>query len=400
MNVVCVVLANITLIFSLYFVITGLWAFKNKKINSNTYRKNKFAILIPCRNEEEVIGNLIDSLKTVNYPKNKYDIIVLPNNCTDRTRDVALSKEVKVIEVTTNVQTKGEVLRYAFSRLADSKNDAYIIMDADNLVHKDFLKAMNNAYNSGYMVAQGFRDAKNPNDNWLTGSYTLFYYLQNFFFNKSRLVLNSSAAINGTGFMIAKQVIDEYGFPTTTLTEDSEFTGICALNNIQVGFVSDAIVYDEHPTKFKDSWRQRKRWSSGSISCFFVYSRKLWQAFKKNHNLSAVDMPLFYAAPIIQVVSFVLSLVTFGIDIFINKKIDFLNSWGLFLFIYLLTILISMFVVKVYHKKIRDYYKGILFLPLFILTWMPINFICLIKKTKTWEPIRHTRNIQIEKIHN
>lgn len=64
---------------------------------------------------------------------------------------------------------------------------------------------MNKSLNEGYLVVQGFRDAKNPSDNYLTGSYTMFYYLQNFFYNKSRMALKRSAAINGTGFALLKK---------------------------------------------------------------------------------------------------------------------------------------------------------------------------------------------------
>ena len=86
---------------------------------------------------------------------------------------------------------------------------------------------------------------------------------------------SGSAAINGTGFVVRKSVIDEYGFNTVTLTEDSEFTGLCALKGIQVAFVEDAITYDEHPQSFWQSWKQRKRWTSGTLSCLKIYGKKL-----------------------------------------------------------------------------------------------------------------------------
>lgn len=393
------ILIHITLIFSLYFVITGLWAFKKSKNVSKSYKNNKFAVLIACRNEGSVIGNLISSLKKSCYPHDKFDIIALPNNCTDNTKEIILKENIKMIEINNTVKTKGDVLKLAFQSLQDSDYDAYIIIDADNLVDKNFLAAMNQGFNNGFKVAQGFRDAKNPNDNWITGSYTMFYYLQNFFFNKARMHLNSSATINGTGFMVAKSVIDEYGFNPKTLTEDSEFTGICSLNNIQVGFITDAIIYDEHPVKFKDSWHQRKRWSSGSIACFKQYSLKLLKTFFKTRNLSSLDMTLFYAAPLIQVISLIFPVADFIFNII---KGEFFNISSIVFFgvLYILNVLINIFVIKIYHKKIKDYYKGIFGFSFFIISWIPINIVCLIKKTNNWKPIVHSRNIKIENINN
>ena len=134
---------------------------------------------------------------------------------------------------------------------------------------------MNNCLESGYNVAQGYRDAKNPSDNWLSGSYAIFYLFQNVFFNRARMSFKASSSINGTGFMIKKSLIDKNGFDTKSLTEDVEFTGQCALNNERIAFVEDAITYDEYPVKFGASWKQRKRWSSGMMECRKKYAWKL-----------------------------------------------------------------------------------------------------------------------------
>lgn len=402
MKVVYDILTNLMLIFSLYFVITGLFAFKKYKIKKISDKKNKFAILIACRNEEKVIGALIDSLKVSNYDSKFYEIVVLPNNCTDNTEEVAKSKNVRVVKVTEPVKTKGEVLRYAFKKLKNESYDAYIILDADNLVHKNFITKMNDALNSGYQVAQGFRDAKNPQDNWITGSYTIFYYIQNFFFNKARMSMNASAAINGTGFMISKSIIDNYGFNTKTLTEDSEFTGICALNNVKIGFVKDAVTYDEHPLNFKDSWRQRKRWSSGSLNCLSIYFKPLLKQFFTTFKLSALDMLLFYSTPLIQVISFALtsSLFIFHIirGLLINQFYYDLSSIYFFIGLYIMNVILNIFIIKLYGKKIKDHYKGIFAFPFFVLTWIPINIASLFRRTKKWDEIKHTRTIKLESL--
>lgn len=391
-------------LFSLYFVIIGLFAFKSSKKSKKVNKKHKYAILIPCRNEEKVISNLLDSLKKQNYPKNNFDIYVVLNNCTDKTKDIALKKNVKIIEADIEVKSKGEALKYTFNYLKSKNYDAYVIFDADNVVDKNFLNAMNDKLNDGFLVVQGFRDAKNPQDNYLSGGYTMFYYLQNVFYNLSRMNIQKSSAINGTGFLIKKEVIDKYGFDVKTLTEDSELTGLCAINNIKIGFAIDAITYDEHPTNFKTSWIQRKRWSSGCYMCLKLYKRALFKGLWQNNALCSFDALLYYLAPIIQVISFVLPLLMcllkFIKGLIINTLIiDFSSIYFLIIF-YFISIIINIITLKKLNKKLKDYYKGIFGFYIFIISWIPINILCLFKKTKTWVQIEHNKNIPIENILN
>src|SRR5574344_1564297 len=277
------ILFIVSFIYGMYFTITGLFGFKNyhKSMFGRHKPKYKFGIVIACRNEAKVIGALVKCLQKQHYPEQLYEIFVVPNNCTDNTAEVAKDAGATIIDCTVPVHQKGDALEFTFKQLVKHDDlDAFIVFDADNLVHPDFLARMNDALCEGVEVAQCFRDAKNMGDNWLTGSYTLFYFIQNFFFNRARMNFSGSATINGTGFMVKKNIV-AHGFHTVTITEDSEFTGQCALKGIQVAFVEDAITYDEHPQDFWASWKQRKRWSSGTMDCLEVYGRKLLKEFIK-----------------------------------------------------------------------------------------------------------------------
>ncbi len=387
----------IVAIYSTYFIITG-WlgiTLKNKVVFKSTKKNNKFAILIPARNEESVISNLIDSLKKQNYPNNKYVIYVIPNNCTDKTKDIAKKSGANVLECTVPTKTKGDVLKFAFDKLKKEKSiDAYVIFDADNVVHPDFLKKMNECLEAGYNCAEGFRDAKNPSDNWLSGSYNLFYLYQNIFFNRARGSFNASCSINGTGFMVRKSYIEKVGFETYTLTEDIEFTGQCALRHEPIAFVEDAITFDEYPIKFGASWRQRKRWSAGSLECRKRYSWKLFKDFIKTGRMSSFDMSIVYWGPIILILNFFNILVRIGLVIFHYPGV---TMW-LILIAYLVTELLQVFMLLYKKKKILPVLPGIILFPLFIYTWVPINCLCLVKKQTKWEQINHNRNVDINKL--
>ena len=383
----------------MYFAITGLFGFKNyhKSMFGRHKPKYKFGIVIAGRNEEKVIASLIKSLQKQRYPEKLYEIFVVPNNCTDNTEKVAREAGATIIHCDVPVKQKGDALEDTFKKLVKREDlDAFVVFDADNLVHPDFLARMNDALCEGVEVAQCFRDAKNMGDNWLTGSYTLFYFIQNFFFNRARMNFSGSAAINGTGFMIKKEVVAN-GFNTKTLTEDSEFTGQCALRGIQVAFVEEAITYDEHPQNFWASWKQRKRWTSGCISCLQIYGKDLLKTFFKTGNISCFDMVMMYLCPIVMVLGFFLSIVLIvfhitGVELF--DFFSYLYAMGILFFVlsYLATVAMNIFVVKYNKKSIKNVFSGIILFALFLATWIPINIICIFKKTEKWEEIKHDRS--------
>lgn len=392
------IIFSFTFIYGMYMAITGLFGFKNyhKSQFSRHKPKYRFGIVIPTRNEESVIGALIKSLKKQKYPKELFEIFVVPNNCTDDTKGAAKKAGATIIDCTIPVKYKADALNFTFNKLQDREDiDAFVVFDADNLVHPDFLARMNDALCEGVQVGQCFRDAKNMSDNWITGSYSLFYFIQNFFYNRARMNYSGSATINGTGFMMRKEVVKD-GFNTVTITEDSEFTGQCAIRGIQVAFVEDAITYDEHPMTFTASWKQRKRWTSGTLNCLSVYWKKLLSTFIKTGNIACFDMVMMYLAPIMMLIGSALSLVLVifhfaGVELF--DFFSYLYASGIFFFavFYVLNILMNIFVVKYNHKKPKDIISGIFLFTVFLLSWIPINVVCLFKKTENWEQIKHER---------
>ncbi len=393
------ILSGILTVYGLYYAILGMFAFaKGKKANDKVKKNYKFSIIIAARNEEAVIGNLIDSLQKQNYDKKLYDINVIVNNSTDNTYKVSKKYGVNTIKCEIPVKSKGEVLRYTFRKFKNHDNDAYIIFDADNVVHPDFLKEMNLSLNNGYRVAQGFRDSKNYQDNWISGGYALFYYIQNFFFSLSRKKLKASASINGTGFMVKKDFIEHLDFNPISLTEDIELTIMCAIQNEKIDFVKKAITYDEHPTDFKVSLKQRLRWSVGNIQCWKKYHRELIKSFFKYHNLASVDMYLNNIAAYIQVLSFV--VVVAG---YIEKL---LSSGTLVSFIgivgtvgsFLGTFAVSLFVVLYNKKNVLGIMSGLILFSLFMLSWIPVNIVSIFKKDIKWVHIGHNRSVKIDEV--
>jgi cellulose synthase/poly-beta-1,6-N-acetylglucosamine synthase-like glycosyltransferase len=358
---------------------------------------NKFAVLIPARNEAAVIPRLLKSLKAQDYPEEALDIYVLPNNCTDDTRGAALRAGAKVLDIEAEVHSKGEVLHYAFEALLKAElYDAYLIFDADNFVDAGFVKAANDALNAGYAVGQGYRDSSNADDHWIAGNSSEFFWFMNRLYNQARFSLNISASLNGTGIMIGADAIGRVGWNVNSLTEDLEFTALCALERIKICYMRNAVLYDEQPTNMRDSIIQRRRWTAGTLQCFRRYFGKLMRCMIRYRSISALDIALTFAGPIIQFISavpVVLSVIMIVLEVL---RSPILTAWtavqligssliGAILGSMAFVVLICALEKKLTAIRLRD----ILTMPLFLTSWMFINFYCLCTRPPKWVQIKH-----------
>ena len=215
-------IAWIIVIYWLYQLIISacsLIQFKEKPLIKD--KKHKFMMILPAHNESAVIGALIESLQQLDYPKELYDIYVIADNCTDNTAQIARDAGAIVLErFDEEKKTKGFALQWFLNQKIkeDADYDAFCVFDADNIVDKNFLNAMNKKLCQGEQVVQGYRDIKNPSDSWISAGYALFYWSMNRFYHLSRYNLGLSPLINGTGFMVGSP------FQTTEhLIEDLRF---------------------------------------------------------------------------------------------------------------------------------------------------------------------------------
>lgn len=392
LEIINIIIMLLLVVYGLYFLITALFLFKKrKKDNIVSDKYSHFTILIPARNEEEVIKDAIQSFKRQKYPKDNYEIVVVINNTTDNTLGVCNAEGVRCILCERKIKNKGDALKEAFDRLKKEKTDAYIIMDADNVVNDEFLGEMNKSLNEGTLVAKSSMDIKAKENTWVSSSYAIYFFIQSILYSIPRNNIGASCAINGTGIMIKKEVIDKYGFNVRTITEDLEFMTLCALNNIKIKFVEGAICYAEHPSDFKVSMIQRRRWTKGIYEGFIIYFNSIMKNMIKRPNIELLDSLLIYSTPLILILSL--------ISIFINFLIVplpiylIITSFSL-LVSYISISLCALFVCVKSKKKIKDFLTGIIMFPIFLLSWQYLNIIILFKKEVVWDEIKHTQKIE------
>ena len=394
-------------IFWLYQVLVSLCSLiklKDKPLKVN--KEHRFMAIIPAHNEEAVVGNLIESLKNQTYNKDLYDIYVIADNCTDNTAKIAKEAGAIVYErFDETKKTKGYALNWFLQQkiAEDAPYDAFFVFDADNIVDKNFIKNMNKKLCQGEDVVQGYRDIKNPSDNWITAGYAIFYWQMHRFYHLARYNLGLSPLLNGTGFMVRFDVIKPQGWDTETLTEDIEFSLKRIIKGKKLGWATDAIVYDEQPTGFRQSWSQRSRWTVGHIQCIQKYTKDLVIAAKENKKMINFDGLLYIVGSIPMFI--ITMLLLFSNFVMYNSAsittAELIKNLIFYLVpTFILPILVGIFAMWLDGRKIKPMAKGLLCYPLFLLTWIFINFKCLFIRNTSWEKINHVRSIKISDVSN
>ena len=391
-------------LYQLLISVCSLVKLKDKPLKVK--KDHRFMAIIPAHNEEEVVANLIESLKNQNYNKELYDIYVIADNCTDRTAQVAREAGAIVYErFDPEKKTKGFALDWFLQQKIkeDAPYDALCVFDADNIVDKDFIKNMNKKLCQGEDVVQGYRDIKNPADNWITSGYALFYWTMHRFYHLARYNVGLSPLLNGTGFMVRFDCIKPRGWKTVTLTEDIEFSLQRIIQGKKLGWATDAIVYDEQPTGFKQSWSQRSRWTVGHMQCIKEYTKKLAVAVKENKSMMNLD-GFFYIIGSIPMFIITLALLLSNFIMYAGEAITqadlILNILNFLIPTFLFPIATAVFVMWLDKRPIKPMIKGLLCYPLFMGSWLLINFKCLFKRNTKWEKINHVRSIKINELQN
>ena len=142
-------------LYAVYFGVVALFGLRKKLPAAPQAKPEKrFALVVAARNEAAVIGHLVDSLYGQDYPRELYEVIVAPNNCTDDTEAVAAGRGARIFCPEGVIRSKGEVLTQVVDKIVLAEEfDAMCVFDADNLVDGQFLARMNDALVSGAQVA-------------------------------------------------------------------------------------------------------------------------------------------------------------------------------------------------------------------------------------------------------
>lgn len=399
---------------------------------------HKYAILVAARNESTVIGNLIDSIKRQNYPKDKLDIFVVADNCIDDTAKIARDAGAICYErFDDEHRTKGYALQYLVECIRRDYGienyEAYILFDADNLLAPNYLEQMNNAFDAGEKIVTSYRNTKNFGDNWISASYGVHWLRTVRSEHRPRSLFHLATRIQGTGFLFANELIKD-GWKWVSLTEDRAFCADAVSKGYKISYNHDAVFYDEQPVSLKIAMRQRIRWAKGHLQAFAEIGPKLlWHIFftggvasahekgeissKKrflnNIRLRFMSFDVLTNVYPRTIFSTFKRLILFIIKVWlfclaapsIPKPLAIVLTmlWGSVM-TYLTTMLMAVYIYFIERKRIEK-------LPLLKTIWFIITFptfgiigeiafiIALFSKVE-WKPIPHGSNVKITDLKN
>ena len=403
-DVVMVPLQIILFLFMMYFFLIGFCGMWRRHEDKITTPSKKFAVIVAAHNEHNVVGQLIKNLHDLNYPKELYDIYVIADNCSDDTAEISRAAGAIVCErFDSEKKSKGYALEWMFEKLfameRDGKiYDAVAIFDADNLVHPQFLLEMNNRLLKGDRIIQGFLDAKNPYDTWVAGTFAIAFWVIDHVSHLAKTNIGLSAVLGGTGMCITLDVLKKYGWRATCLTEDMEFTMKSLAEGIKTTWAHDAIVYDEKPLTFKQSWTQRKRWAQGQFDVAHRFIPKMLVEGWRRKDIRIWDGCIYLLQPHFLMLSaffIVVSYIQLAFDPFYTNIWSILPS-QLMTAIMIGQYLLPMIILIKVRAKLKSWFYLLLY-PVFIYTWLPIIFIGFVKRNDhEWSHTQHTRSLDYD----
>ncbi len=225
----------------------------------------KIDIVVPAHDESLGIAGTLASLSAVDYPRSRYRIFVVADNCTDDTAQRATAAGACVILRTVpEARGKGHALAFAFDGLLrEGWSDAVVVVDADTVVAPDFLLRVGTRFARGAEAMQADYAVRNPDESWRTRlmaiAFSTFHELR----SRARERLGVSCGLRGNGMAFTARTLRRVPWDATSLTEDVEYGARLGVAGVRVEYAGDARVFGSMPVDAKSSESQRVRWESG-----------------------------------------------------------------------------------------------------------------------------------------
>ena len=271
--------------------------------------RHRFAVLVPAHNEELLIGRLLDNLQQLDYPSDLYEVCVVADNCTDRTAELARAAGATVYERFDPTQrAKGYALRWLLEQLSSDASphsaasrssepspssaasrssdtlpssepsprfDAFVVLDADSVVSRNFLRSMDARLASGAQVIQAHYSVLNADEGSVAGLRSAALAAVHYLRPLGRAALGLSCGLKGNGMCFAAEILDRFAWSWFTLAEDVEFHLALVSQGVRVDFAPEATVLADMPLTLDQAASQNDRWERGRLQLLKHYVPRL-----------------------------------------------------------------------------------------------------------------------------
>ncbi|MGL6225054.1 MAG: glycosyltransferase family 2 protein [Thermoguttaceae bacterium] len=384
--------------------------------------KNHITLLVPAHNESNGLQPVLTNLQSLQYPSDLFSIIVLADNCTDDTAQIAKNCGILCLErFDSEKRGKGEALVWAIPQVLESgqnhnrsqnqnfgqnpnpnqdqnpsqnqnsianvRTDAVMIVDADCFLDPDTLLACNAALEQGHKALQIANLVGNSDASFRCYAMSLARVIECllYYWPKSRLGL--SVPLLGTGMLLHREILEKFPWCCGGIAEDMEYSFVLLKNNVIPQFLGEVGLTSPFPVDSKTLEVQRSRWVFGGLKTMKESLLTLMQLGMKRRDIRLIDAGIsaVYTSRPVVLAQVALSLLFSLLAVCLAPSkwsLSLLGLTGLTIVLYSLYILLGIYVLGLNRKR----FGYLLFLPVFVCNYLTITLKSLLfRRPKTWE---------------
>ena len=225
----------------------------------------ELVVLVPAHDEEELIGRCVTSLRAQRYPGDRFKVVVVADNCSDRTAERAAVAGAQVLVRTGPLGGgKGAALRWAMEQVlaTDRQSDAFVIVDADSITEPNLLNGLAERLQEGAAAVQGDYSAvpgQGTRSELRSTAFVLFHRVR----FSGRAALGLPCSLVGNGMLLSRQLIEAHPWTAVSAAEDLEYSTDLRLLGVRPVFAPDARLQAPVMAGGRGAMTQRLRWEGG-----------------------------------------------------------------------------------------------------------------------------------------
>jgi cellulose synthase/poly-beta-1,6-N-acetylglucosamine synthase-like glycosyltransferase len=274
---------------SFYLLLLTLLSAKSKPA-APPNRALRFDIIIPAHNEQGGVAGVVASVRAVDWPADRFRVLVVADNCSDATADVAAAAGAEVlVRHDAVLRGKGYALAHAFDISRERGwADAVVIIDADSRVSPNLLEAIAARMELGEQAVQVHYGVTNIHASWRTRLMAIAMGAFHRVRSRGRERLRVSCGIRGNGWAVTHALLRQVPYASFSLTEDIEFGINLGMKGIRVAYADEASCDGEMVSGGANARSQRRRWEAGRME---ILRSRTWPLLK--HAMRARSLVCF-----------------------------------------------------------------------------------------------------------
>lgn len=251
------------------------------KTQGDPSEKLRFAVVIAAYKEDSVIEHTVKTCLAVDYPRDKFDVVVVSDHMQPATNEALRQLPIKLLQVDFDVSSNTRSLKVAVSELSADDYDVIVIVDADNLIPANYLSDLNCTFaDTSVEVVQTHRTAKNLNTD-MAYLDAVSEEVNNSIFRKGHARLGMSAALIGSGMAFRFGLFKRAMLSIKSIGGfDRELELRLLFKGIKIHYLQDTCIKDEKIQKTRHFYKQRRRWLAAQYESFGGFSGFVVPALK------------------------------------------------------------------------------------------------------------------------